>query len=154
MKSIKLILSAGFFVLAAISCSNSLSPTSKNEGKVTFQTTQRSYGLHDTITAVLQNHSAKNISYNLCTSMLQQKKGRKWSFAGPATPCNLIAYIMKPGGRAKYQLALNNKGKRRDNLIAIPHLSPGTYRLKTSVTVGKYDDHSIHTHPFHVGIKN
>jgi hypothetical protein len=162
MKPIKLVLTTGFLVLGVIGCSSFLSPTSKDEGEVTFKTTQRSYSLHDTVTAVLQNHSAQDVSYNLCTPVLQQKNDGKWSFAGPPIPCTLEAIVMKPGGQAKYQLVLNNEKEQKGaliskpdlSLISIPHLAAGTYRLKTSVTVGKYDDRSLHTHSFQIGIKN
>jgi hypothetical protein len=138
----QLILIIIFFV-SITSCS--LIGSSNKKDDVTFKTTQDSYALTDTVTAILRNNSKHTIEYNLCGTPLEQKVDGKWVFMGPKLApeamCQSIAISMDTGGKDSYRLPL------KDSTLNQP-LPTGTYRLKTDVTIGKSNDRTLYTPPF------
>lgn len=135
-----------FFSATMIGC-GLVGGSDNKKPSITFQTTQTSYRLADTVTAVLRNNSTHAIQYNLCGTPLERKKDGKWVFMGPelapAMMCQEIAIHMAPGGKAIYRLPLN------DSTLKQP-LPSGTYRLTTDVAVRKLGDLMLHTHPFRI----
>jgi hypothetical protein len=148
MKTIKLIIPLVLLAVITWSCSL-VSSDSKKEVNVTFKTTQDSYDLGDTVTAILKNNSSRSV---ICGSSFQveQKKHGKWE-AVPfrsSVGFTLEAIELPTGKKITYRFALADSSQ-----LFPPHSFPeGLYRVTTDIgSVGpQRNDYVLKTQPFHV----
>lgn len=71
----------------------------------------------------LHNQSTEPMGYNLCTSVLEQRRGSSWSPAGPSAICTMELRTLAPGETATFEKTLPQD------------FDPGAYRYITNVEI-------------------